>query len=81
MAGGVEYRLHDLRHFYASGLSAAGCDVVTVQRAMGHKSPAVTLNTYSHRWPKAKDRTRTAAAGMFADAIASATDQLRTENR
>jgi len=29
-------RLHDLRHFYASGLIAAGCDVVTVQRAMGH---------------------------------------------
>ena len=30
---GIEYRLHDLRHFYASGLIAAGCDVVTVQRA------------------------------------------------
>ena len=28
--------LHDLRHFYASGLIAAGCDVVTVQRALGH---------------------------------------------
>jgi hypothetical protein len=28
---GVE--LHDLRHFYASGLIASGCDVVTVQRA------------------------------------------------
>jgi integrase len=26
---------HDLRHFYASGLIAAGCDVVTVQRALG----------------------------------------------
>ncbi len=24
---------HDLRHFYASGLIASGCDVVTVQRA------------------------------------------------
>src|SRR3954470_4665509 len=30
-----EYTLHDLRHFYASGLIAAGCDVVTVQRALG----------------------------------------------
>jgi integrase len=66
-AAGVEYRLHDLRHFYASGLIAAGCDVVTVQRAMGHKSATVTLNTYSHRWPKAEDRTRKAGAGMFAD--------------
>jgi integrase len=28
--------LHDLRHYVASGLIAAGCDVVTVQRALGH---------------------------------------------
>ena len=27
---------HDGPHFYASGLIAAGCDVVTVQRALGH---------------------------------------------
>jgi integrase len=33
---GIKYRLHDLRHFYASGLIAAGCDVLTVQRALGH---------------------------------------------
>jgi integrase len=32
---GVSYRLHDLRHFYASGLIAAGCDVVTVQQGHG----------------------------------------------
>ena len=29
------FTLHDLGHFYASGLIAAGCDVVTVQRALG----------------------------------------------
>jgi integrase len=28
--------LHDLSHFYASGLIAAGCDVMTAQRALGH---------------------------------------------
>lgn len=50
-------KLHDLRHFYDSGLIAAGCDVVTVQRAVGHSSPTVTLNTYSHLWPDANDRT------------------------
>ena len=59
-------RLHDLRHFYASGLIDAGCDPVTVQRAMGHKSATVTLNTYGHKWPKAEDRTRNAATAMFA---------------
>ena len=35
---------------------------MTVQRALGHKSPSVTLNTYSHRWPTAEDRTRREAA-------------------
>jgi integrase len=34
--------------FYASGLIAAGSDVVTVQRALGHRSATVTLNTYGH---------------------------------
>jgi integrase len=59
---GLKFRLHDLRHFYASGPIAAGCDVVTVQRAMGRGSASLTLNTYSHLWPKAEDRTRNAAA-------------------
>jgi integrase len=79
-AAGVDYRLHDLRHFYASGLITAGCDVVTVQRAMGHKSATVTLNTYGHRWPKAEDRTRKAAAILFADAVSTTADQVRTDN-
>jgi integrase len=62
-------RLHDLRHFYASGLIAAGCDVVTVQRALGHSSATTTLNTYSHLWPTAEDRTRAAAADLMEQAV------------
>ena len=46
---------HDCRHFYASGLIAEGCDVVTVQRALGHSSATTTLNTYSHLWSTAED--------------------------
>jgi integrase len=64
-AAGLEYRLHDLRHFYASGLIHAGCDVVTVQRALGHANASVTLTTYSHLWPNADDRTRKAASALF----------------
>ena len=60
----IQYRLHDCRHFFASGLINAGCDVVTVQRALGHSSPSVTLDTYGHLWPNADDRTRKAAAGL-----------------
>lgn len=68
-AGLPHVRLHDLRHFYASGLIAAGCDVVTVQRALGHSSATTTLNTYSHLWPTAEDRTRAAAAGLLREAV------------
>lgn len=64
-------RLHDLRHFYASGLIAAGCDVVTVQRALGHSTATTTLNTYSHLWPTAEDRTRAAASGLMKQALDS----------
>jgi integrase len=85
-AAGISYRLHDLRHFYASGLIRAGCDVVTVQRALGHSSATTTLATYSHLWPDANDRTRRAAGelldaalGTVADGAAdAAADGLRT---
>jgi integrase len=49
---GITNRLHDARHFYASGLIASGFDLVTVQRALGHASAAQTLSTYSHLWPE-----------------------------
>jgi integrase len=69
-AGVAGIKLHDLRHFYASGLIAAGCDVVTVQRALGHSSASTTLSTYSHLWPDAEDRTRSAAAAVMRTALA-----------
>ncbi|GAA4983358.1 tyrosine-type recombinase/integrase [Pseudonocardia tropica] len=75
------HRFHDLRHYYASGLIASGCDVVTVQRALGHASPTITLSTYAHLWPSAEDRTRTAAAGLMTAALAAGearADSLRT---
>ena len=63
------FTLHDLRHFYASGLIASGGDVVTVQRSLGHSSPSITLDTYAHLWPTAEDRTRKAAAGLMDAAL------------
>jgi integrase len=67
-AGLSGIKLHDLRHFYASGLIAAGCDVVTVQRSLGHAKATTTLNTYAHLWPTAEDRTRKAADSIMAEA-------------
>jgi integrase len=40
--------LHSLRHTHASMLIAAGVDILTVSRRLGHASPTITLNTYGH---------------------------------
>lgn len=77
-AGVAALRLHDLRHFFASGHIAAGCDVVTVQRALGHASASTTLNTYSHIWPTAEDRTRAASGELLRQALTPAADSVRT---
>lgn len=53
------FGLHGLRHYFATLLIHAGASVKTVQLALGHSSPTVTLNTYTHDWPEAVDRTRT----------------------
>jgi len=68
-AGASGIKLHDLRHFYASGLIAAGCDVVTVQRSLGHAKATTTLNTYAHLWPTAEDRTRKAAESIMSASL------------
>jgi integrase len=72
-------RLHDMRHFYASGLIAAGCDVVTVQRALGHAKATTTLGTYAHLWPTAEDRTRAAANDLMRSALSHVADYLRID--
>lgn len=77
-AGLTGFTLHSLRHYFASGLIRAGCDVVTVQRALGHSQPSITLDVYSSLWPDAEDRTRSAAAGMMTDVLGSAADSVRT---
>ena len=78
MAGVTGVTLHDLRHFYACGLIAAGCDVVTVQRALGHAKATTTLNTYAHLWPTADDRTRRAAGDLLAEVPPNLADRVRT---
>src|SRR5262245_11917778 len=46
--GMPEITLHSLRHTHASMLIAAGMDILTVSRRLGHASPTITLNTYGH---------------------------------
>jgi integrase len=43
-----EVGLHSLRHSHASALIAAGVDIMTISRRLGHGSAAFTLATYGH---------------------------------
>lgn len=47
-AGLPEVRLHDLRHFAATRLLAAGVPVRTVSGRLGHANAATTLGVYAH---------------------------------
>lgn len=78
-AGMSDIRMHDLRHFYASGLIANGCDVVTVQRAMGHSNATTTLATYSHLWPTAEERISKASEALMKSCTEILADSVRTE--
>ncbi len=78
-AGVSGVRLHDLRHFYASGLIASGCDVVAVQRALGHARSTTTLTTYAHLWPNAESRVRDASARLAAEVLGAAEGTVRAD--
>lgn len=59
---------HDLRHFAATQMIAAGVDPVTVAAILGHANPSITLKLYAHI---VNDRMR-AAAGIMGQLIGGA---------
>ena len=44
----IDCTLHGLRHTHVSQLIAAGLDVLTISRRIGHASAAITLGVYGH---------------------------------
>lgn len=68
------FRIHDLRHYYASLLISEGLDVKTVQACLRHGSAKTTLDTYGHLWPDKDESARVAIDGVFA----ARADSLRT---
>lgn len=59
-------RLHDLRHYVATQLIAAGVDARTVAGRLGHANPSVTLSTYA-AWVPARDRDAAGLMGSLLD--------------
>ena len=41
-------KLHDLRHATATRMIRAGVPITAVSRMLGHASPKITLDVYSH---------------------------------
>ena len=64
-AGLPRIRWHDLRHMHASLMIATGADVQTVATQMGHSSPAITLNVYSHVFRGHQDKAVRALDAVF----------------
>ena len=47
---------HKLRHSFASLAITNGADIVSVSEILGHASPAITLNVYSHGSEESRQR-------------------------
>jgi len=56
-AGIADFRFHDLRHTAASLLAAGGCDIITLQHILGHKTLAMTQR-YAHLIPGRHEKTK-----------------------
>jgi integrase len=67
-AGVTGVRLHDLRHYVATRLLAAGVDVRTVAGRLGHRNPSTTLNVYSHFVPETDQGAAETLGRIFEDA-------------
>jgi integrase len=50
-AGLPHFRLHDLRHFMATQMLAAGVPIATVSQRLSHARASTTLNVYAHAVP------------------------------
>lgn len=73
--GLTEIRLHDLRHFAATRLLAAGVPVRTVSGRLGHANAATTLGVYAH-FLEVSDREAAEPMGALLDGARRASDAI-----
>jgi integrase len=66
---GLNVTLHALRHTHASSLIAAGVDVLTISRRLGHASPTITLGIYGHLFSNTDDRAAQVIETLFAKVV------------
>jgi integrase len=63
----IDCTLHGLRHTHASQLIAAGMDVLTISRRLGHGNPTITLSVYGHLFSNTDARAAEIMQASFAN--------------
>jgi integrase len=62
----IDCTLHGLRHTHVSQLIAAGLDVLTISRRIGHANPTITLTVYGHLFSNTDARAAEIMEATFA---------------
>ena len=62
----IECTLHALRHTHVSQLIAAGMDILTISRRIGHASAAITLRVYGHLFANTDEKAAEILEIVFA---------------
>jgi integrase len=65
-AGLPRFGLHDLRHFMASQMLAAGVSIATVSQQLSHARAFTTLNVYAHSVPGGDRKAAETLAAIIA---------------
>jgi integrase len=53
---GLDWNFHELRHTHVSRLIAAGVDMLTISKRVGHTRSSFTMDTYGHLLPGQDER-------------------------
>lgn len=62
---GRQVSLHTMRHVHASHLIAAGLDILTISRRLGHTRPTITLDVYGHMIHSSDDTALAAVEALL----------------
>ncbi|MEE1762691.1 tyrosine-type recombinase/integrase [Streptomyces sp. SP18BB07] len=75
-----KYGFHVLRHTYASLVLEAGESVVTLAKWLGHSSPTITLDHYTHFMPEAGKKGRRAIDSLLGERAEESSDPNSTDS-
>lgn len=69
-------RVHDLRHTFTTLQAQGGTPIKTIQDLLGHTTPRMTLEIYTHAVPEAMEK----AVNTIEDILVEKKDVVETEN-